>query len=59
MTIQPRYFRRDREAIAPLAEICGQIHLLIEENDGTAGEVCEMTIVCVPCGVLNDVYELE
>ena len=44
MNAQPRYLRRDPAEIAPWAETCGQIRMLIEEKDGAAGEVCEVEI---------------
>ena len=44
MTGQRKFIRRDPAEIAPWAETCGQIRLLIEESDGAAGEVCEVHI---------------
>ena len=41
---QTRFFRRDPADVKPWSETCGQIKLLIEEKDGTAGDVCEVEI---------------
>ena len=42
---QPSHFlRRDPAEVIPWAETCGEIRCLIEENDGTAGEVHQVQI---------------
>lgn len=40
----PTYLRRDPETVTPWAETCGQIRPLIEERDGVAAEVHQVTI---------------
>src|SRR3954468_8833918 len=44
MTAQATYLRRDPAEIAPWSETCGEIRLLIGENDGAVGDVCLVEI---------------
>lgn len=39
MMTQINFIRRDPTVVQPWAETCGEIHCVIEESDGAAGEV--------------------